>query len=80
MTPATVITERFTRTGPAEITYTFTVEDPSIYTQPWTGETVLIASPDPMFEFACHEANYGLANILRGARVVEERAARKAKP
>jgi hypothetical protein len=80
VTPATRITERFKRTGPQEITYTFTVEDPSIYTRPWSGETVLVATPEPMFEFACHEANYGLANILRGARVMEERAARKAKP
>lgn len=75
VTPATRITERFTRTGPKEITYTFTVEDPSIYTQPWTGETIMIASSDPMFEYACHEANYGLANILLGARVMEQRAA-----
>ena len=80
VTPATRITERFTRTGPAEITYSFTVEDPSIYTRSWTGETVLAASSDPMFEFACHEANYGLANILSGARVVEQRAAKKTKP
>lgn len=80
VTPATRIIERFTRTGPAEITYTFTVEDPSIYTRPWTGETVMVASSDPMFEYACHEANYGLANILLGARVVEERKAKAAKP
>lgn len=79
VTPATRITERFTRTGPAEITYAFTVEDPSIYTRAWTGETVMIASSEPMFEYACHEANYGLANILRGARVVEERAMAKTK-
>jgi hypothetical protein len=79
VTPTTRITERFTRTGPAEITYVFTVEDPSIYTRPWTGETIMIASSDPMFEYACHEANYGLANILLGARVVEQRAARAAK-
>src|SRR5262249_12071285 len=79
VTPATIITERFTRTGPKEITYTFTVEDPSISIRPWRGETVMVAPPDPMFEFACHEANYGLANILRGARVLEERAAKVAK-
>jgi hypothetical protein len=80
VTPATRITERFKRTGPHEITYTFTVEDPSIYTRPWSGEMVLVATSDPMFEFACHEGNYGLANILRGARVLEQRAAKKAKP
>jgi hypothetical protein len=80
VTPATRITERFARTGPAEITYSFRVEDPAIYTRPWSGETVMIASSEPMFEFACHEANYGLANILRGARVMEERAAKRATP
>jgi hypothetical protein len=80
VTPATRITERFRRTGAREITYTFTVEDPSIYTRPWSGETLLVATSDPMFEFACHEANYGLANILRGARVIEQHAAKRAKP
>jgi hypothetical protein len=75
VSPRTRITERFSRTGPSEITYSFTVEDTALYTRPWTGETVMVTSSDPMFEFACHEGNYGLANILRGARVVEERAA-----
>ncbi len=75
VTPSTRITERFTRTGPDEITYTFRVEDPSIYSMAWTGETVMNRSSDRMFEFACHEGNYGLANILSGARVMEQRAA-----
>jgi hypothetical protein len=78
VTPKTRITERFDRTGPDEITYTFRVEDPSIYSMAWTGETVMKRSSDRMFEFACHEGNYGLANILSGARVMEQRAAAKA--
>ncbi len=80
LTPKTKITERFTRTAPGEILYTFTVEDPQLYSQPWKGESIMALSDDRMFEFACHEGNYGLANILSGARAVERRAARKAKP
>jgi hypothetical protein len=79
VTRNTRITERFWLSGEGEITYTFTVEDPQLYAQAWTAETVMIRTADPMFEFACHEGNYGLANILRGARVVEERAARAAR-
>ncbi|HLZ77086.1 hypothetical protein [Phenylobacterium sp.] len=70
----TRVTERFTRTGPAELTYEFTVTDPALYTQPWRGEMALKPAPGAMFEFACHEGNYSLPGILAGARV-EERAA-----
>jgi hypothetical protein len=76
ISPATRITERFTFQNPNEILYRFTVEDASVYTRPWTAESLIKRSPDRVFEFACHEANYGVANILLGARVVEERAAR----
>jgi hypothetical protein len=79
VTPKTRIVERFTLTRPDEITYTFTVEDPALYARPWTGETVMLRTTDRMFEFACHEGNYGLANILSGARVAEQRAAKAAK-
>lgn len=78
VSPKTRITERFTRTGAEEITYTFRVEDPSIYSMAWTAETVMKLSSDRMFEFACHEGNYGLANILSGARMMEQRTAAKA--
>lgn len=78
VSPKTRITERLTRTGVGEITYTFRVEDPSIYSMVWTAETVMKRSDDRMFEFACHEGNYGLANILSGARVTEQRTAAKA--
>ncbi len=46
----------FTRTAPGEILYTFIVEDPQLYRQPWKGESVMALSDDRMFEFACHEA------------------------
>ncbi len=78
VTPRTQIIERFARTGPNEILYTFTVTDPALYTQPWTGETIMQRTSEPMYEFACHEGNYGLANILSGARETEKRAANAA--
>ena len=80
ISPATRITERFSFIGPDEILYRFTVEDAALYTRPWTGESALRRSRQRVFEWACHEGNYSLANILRAERVAEERAARKAKP
>jgi hypothetical protein len=77
LTRNTVITERFALTSRDEILYRFTVHDPELYTQDWTAETVMARTSDRMFEFACHEGNYGLYNILLGARVLEERAAKK---
>jgi hypothetical protein len=72
----TRIVERFTRTGAGEITYEFRVENPDKYTMAWRGEMVLRASDKPLFEYACHEGNYGLEYILAGARQKEEAAAR----
>ena len=45
--------------------YTFTVNDPNTWTQPWTAEILFKATDARIFEFACHEANYSLANVLR---------------
>jgi hypothetical protein len=64
----TRITERFTRVSPAELLYRFTVEDADLYTQPWTGELSMIRQNGPIYEYACHEGNYSLANILRGGQ------------
>jgi hypothetical protein len=81
LTPATHIVERFRRNGPDEILYSFTVTDPSVYTQPWRGEHPMRATRVPLFEYACHEGNYALANILAGGRAKErEGAARAAVP
>jgi hypothetical protein len=74
ISPAARITERFTRTSPTQIRYRFTVDDPAIYTRPWRGEMVLNATDAPLYEYACHEGNYALPNILGGARE-QERAA-----
>ena len=61
------VTEYLTRNGPKEIHYKFTVEDPENYTRPWTAE--LTFQPiNAIFEYACHEGNYGLEGILAGAR------------
>jgi hypothetical protein len=65
------VVERFTRISPTQILYRFTVEDPSTYTRPFTGEVALNASKGPIYEYACHEGNYGLYGILAGARELE---------
>jgi hypothetical protein len=70
----TRITERFTRASPTELFYRFTIEDPSLYTQPWSGEFSMTRYDGPMFEYACHEGNYSLTNVLRAGRVLERLA------
>ena len=66
------IVERFTRTGPDELTYEATVEDPGTWTRPWTMMVPFKADPTyALYEYACHEANYGLSDILKGARATE---------
>jgi hypothetical protein len=71
------VTERFTRKGPHRMLYQFTVEDPSVWEQPWGGEYEFTASKGRIYEYACHEGNYALAGVLAGARA-EEAAAAKA--
>lgn len=68
LSPAARVTERFTRTSPTEIRYEFTVEDPTYYSQVWRGEMPFVAAKGPVFEYACHEGNYSLPNVLAGAR------------
>jgi hypothetical protein len=65
------LTERLTRLGPNDILYEFTVEDPEVYTQVWRGEIPWRKIPGQVYEYACHEGNYGLWNILSGAREQE---------
>ena len=73
--------ERFTRVGADELFYAYRVTNPAVFTQTWAGEMVLRRGKKPMYEYACHEGNYGLANILAGARHEEAQAlARGAKP
>jgi hypothetical protein len=70
------VVERFTRTGEDSIHYAFTVEDPDTWVTPWSGEMDIRRSEGPIYEYACHEGNLGLANILRAARVAERNATR----
>ena len=72
------VTERFTRVAADQILYKFTVEDSSTWARPWTAEMPMAKTDGPIFEFACHESNYGIANILAGARADEKRAAEAA--
>jgi hypothetical protein len=70
------IVERFTLIAPDELLYQFTVLDPAVYARPWTAEYSMMRSKQPMFEFACHEGNYAMTNMLRGGREMEKRAAK----
>ena len=66
------IVERFSRIDAKTLRYRFTVEDPSTWVSPWSGEESWPATNDLMYEYACHEANYALGDILRGARLREK--------
>jgi hypothetical protein len=71
------VIERFSRVSDLEILYSFTVEDPTVFSQPFTGELMFNARPaqESMYEYACHEGNYALAGILAGARELERQEA-----
>jgi len=71
------VIERITRADEDTILYEFTVEDPGMWTKPWSGEVPIKKISGQLYEYACHEANYGLANTLHGARVAEAQAAAK---
>ena len=71
------VTERFTRVDAKTLRYQFTVEDPKTWTRPWTGEYAWPATSDLLYEYACHEGNYAMGNILRGARLKEKEEAEK---
>ena len=75
--PKTKITERFTRTAKDQILYAFSVDDPEVFAKVWKAEMPLRAARGPIYEYACHEGNYSLPNILAGAKV-EARAAQAA--
>ena len=66
------LTERFTRTSKDEILYEFAVDDPAYFTKPWRGEMPMRPAKGPIYEYACHEGNYSIANALSGARVEEK--------
>jgi len=67
------VTERFTPESASLIRYDFTIEDPATYTRPWSGRLWITRTKAQMYEFACHEANYSMVGILRGARADERK-------
>lgn len=70
------VIEKFTRTSPEVLQWQITVDDPGAWSKPWTAMIPLRHTKEILWEYACHEGNYGLAGILAGARVEEQRAAK----
>jgi hypothetical protein len=73
------VIERFTRTGPDVLQYQVTIDDPGTWTKPWTVMIPLRHSKDAIYEYACHEGNYGMVGILAGARAEDAKDQEKAK-
>jgi hypothetical protein len=69
--PNLKVTERLTMIDKDKIQYQFTVDDPATWTRPWSGEYEMTRIAGPLFEYACHEGNYGIVTILKGARLAE---------
>ena len=68
------VVERFTRTADDTVDYRFTVEDPDTWTGPWSGSIPMTKIDGALYEYACHEGNYGMTNLLAGARSEESAA------
>ena len=73
------LVERLTRVDPDTLLYEFTVSDPRTWTRPWTAKIPMRRSESPLFEYACHEGNYGMEGTLSGARAIEKAAAEAVK-
>ncbi len=78
LSPKAVVTERLTRDGDKDIFYQFTVNDPETYSRPWKAELSFYPQ-SRLYEYACHEGNYGMVGILAGARNLEREKAEAAK-
>jgi hypothetical protein len=74
------VTERFTPQVGGDVLYRFTLDDPTVWTAPWTGEYLWRASNERIYEYACHEGNYAIEGILKGARLLEAEARSEATP
>ena len=75
-TDALVLVERFTLVGPKSLRYQYTVTDPQTWTTPWSVDSVVPRIDPPLYEFACHEQNYGVMNVVKGAQVLEAQTAK----
>ena len=71
-TDALHVVERLTRSDERSLRYEFSIEDPGAFTRPWSGALTLRKSDALIYEFACHEGNYSLVGMLRGARAEEK--------
>lgn len=74
------LVERFTRVDTDTLLYEFTVTDPTSFARPWTAQMPMIRSAEKIYEYACHEGNYGMFNLLSGARTLEKAAKESAWP
>ena len=74
------MTERFTLVNPTTVKYEYTLEDPRTWTRPWSVEAYVPRVPSGIFEFACHESNYGVMNVVKGAQVREKELIDKGLP
>jgi hypothetical protein len=72
------VVERFRRVSADEISYQFTVEDPRTWTKPWSAEIPMLHTDGRLYEYACHEGNYGMVNTLKGARAADKKANKEA--
>ena len=77
--PDLKVIERFTRINEDSFKYEFTIDDPKTWTKTWKGEMPFVKINGPVFEHACHEGNFGIANTLNAVRQEEKRAAEAAK-
>ena len=71
LSPEGRLTERFSRASDGQLLYTFEIDDPTYYTQPWRAEMVMNKRDESIYEYACHEGNYAMEGILSGARLYE---------
>jgi hypothetical protein len=76
--PKLHVIEKFTRVAPDTLLYEFTVDDPTTWTKPWTVQVPMVKSSQNLYEYACHEGNYGMFNLLSAARFSEKSAAEAA--
>jgi hypothetical protein len=74
------MTERFTLVNPTTLKYEYTLEDSHTWTRPWSVESFIPRIPPGLFEFACHEQNYGVINVVKGAQIREKEAIEKGLP
>lgn len=70
--PSLHLIEKFTRVDENTLMYEYTVDDPQTWTKPWTVQLPMVKSDGPIYEYACHEGNYGMTGLLSGARAIEK--------